>query len=125
MFILNSALDGDPATRHIGSSSRIHRVKSRSWMRILFLALFRSRALNGVALPTVRCNPIDGTYVHIPPIRLLLGGNFHQDVHIMQGHNSNEVIYPALSSPSAVISPFMVYQHNLCILRLSETLPPC
>lgn len=44
---------------------------------------------------------IDGTYVPNQPIRLLLDGNFHTDVHIMQGHNANEVRYPALPSLSA------------------------
>ncbi|KAL2055456.1 hypothetical protein ABVK25_004264 [Lepraria finkii] len=33
---------------------------------------------------------VDGTYVPNQPIRLLLDGNFHKDVHIMQGHNSDE-----------------------------------
>ncbi|MCJ1385946.1 hypothetical protein MMC17_009071 [Xylographa soralifera] len=33
---------------------------------------------------------IDGSYVPNQPLRLLLDGDFHQNIHIMQGHNANE-----------------------------------
>ncbi|MCJ1402457.1 hypothetical protein MMC11_005677 [Xylographa trunciseda] len=70
---------------------------------------------------------IDGTYVPNQPIRSLLDGNFHQNVHIMQGHNSHEglIFTPPYAQTNGGYDTFVsTLLNSIDIEQVTQTLYP-